>query len=333
MYKIYPWQQQQWEYLLARHKQNNLPHALLFSGMAGLGKLDFAKAFAELLLCKESSRGAANSACGNCVACKLIAANNHPDLLLIQPEKEGGIIKIDQIRTLIADLSNTAQQGGYQVVIISPANAMNTASANALLKTLEEPMGQTIIILLSDRPTVLPATIRSRCQLLSFSVPSTAETLKWLQEKSSATVATSVTNDVSLALNVSQGSPLQALALLKDQQIKNYEKLRQEIIDVMQKKMYALNFAVEHADDDIQLIATIFLSLIMDVIKLHFNPSEKFLLNQDKLAVLTQLQKKTVLADLFAFCDYLLQLNKMLHEHINFNRQLLLESLCLRYAG
>ena len=295
MHKIYPWQQQQWEYLLARHKQNNVPHALLFSGQVGLGKLDFAKAFAELLLCKESATEN-DFACGRCSGCKLIAANNHPDLLLIQPEKEGGIIKIDQIRALIADLSNTAQQGGYQVVIISPANAMNTASANALLKTLEEPMGKTIIILLSDRPTMLPATIRSRCQLLGFGTPSLEEAQKWLQSTNASCAAI---NDIDLALNFVSGSPLQALGLLEEQKMQNHEKLQQEIIDIMQGKIHAMNFAAEHADDDMQLIAAIFLSLVMDVIKLHFNSRENCLLNQDKIVALKELSKTISLTNLF----------------------------------
>lgn len=329
MHKIYPWQQQQWEYLLSRRKQNNLPHALLFSGQAGLGKLDLAKSFANVLLCKESET-ANGFACGDCVACKLIAANNHPDLMLIQPEKEGGFIKVDQIRSLIADLSQTAQQGGYQVVIVAPANAMNAASANALLKTLEEPLGKTIIILLSERPTMLPATIRSRCQLLSFGMPSMVEVQKWLQDKSASCRAASA-SDVNSALNFSFGSPLQALALLDDQQqIQSYEKLRQEIIAVMQNKMHAINFAAAHADDDVLVVAAIFLSLTMDVIKLHFNLRENALSNRDQFAALVQLQKKSSLNNLFAFCDYLLQFNKMLHEHINFNRQLLLEVLCLK---
>jgi DNA polymerase-3 subunit delta' len=201
---------------------------------------------------------------------------------------------------------------------------MNIAAANALLKTLEEPLGKTIIVLLSDRPTMLPATIRSRCQLLAFGVPDVLEMQKWLQSASKTTL------DVNLALNFTQGSPLRASALLEDQQMQTYEKLRQEIIEVMQKKMHAINFAAEHTDNDMHLITAIFCGLITDIIKLHFNPVEKFLINQDKIKELQILSKIISLNNIFTFWDELLQLNKMHYEHINFNKQLLLESLCLK---
>ena len=149
---LYPWQKNQWQRLLSQHRQERLPHALLLTGAAGLGKETFARQFAQFLLCK----AAGESVCGQCAGCSLILANNHPDLLMIAPEESGKNIKVDQIRDMSATLNQTAQRAGYQVAIISPAEALNRAAANALLKTLEEPSGRVLLLLVSHQPGALP---------------------------------------------------------------------------------------------------------------------------------------------------------------------------------
>lgn len=158
---IFPWQQKEWELLLKN--KHRLPHALLFTGNEGVGKKQFALTFASLLLCKQPNDA---QPCGNCHACHLLKANSHPDLILIEPETN--IIKIDQIRDAISLANETAQQGGYKIFIINPANAMNINAANALLKILEEPAPSTLFILISTLNSRLPATISSRCHFPIF---------------------------------------------------------------------------------------------------------------------------------------------------------------------
>lgn len=131
------------------HLQNRLSHAYLLSGIAGLGKTNFARKFASFLLNTQQPE-------------------NHPDYLFIAPNEAGHSIKIDQIRVLSDLLSRTSHQGDYRVVIIAPADAMPSAAANALLKTLEEPCGKIVFLLVDDQVHPLPATILSRCQKIFF---------------------------------------------------------------------------------------------------------------------------------------------------------------------
>ncbi|TAL73884.1 MAG: DNA polymerase III subunit delta' [Rhodanobacter sp.] len=178
-----PWHADPWARLQARHTRGALPHALLFCGPAGLGKRGFVRRFARGLLCERPVDGAA---CGSCRTCRLLDAGTHPDLIEIgfalrkdgTPRTE---IIVDQIRELSARLAMSSQFGGWKVTVIDPADAMNTAAANALLKTLEEPAAQTLLMLLADAPWRLPQTIRSRCQRVEFALPPRAQALAWLE--------------------------------------------------------------------------------------------------------------------------------------------------------
>lgn len=179
------WNRPLWHNVLERRRRGAMPHALLLAGPAGLGKRDFAAALAALLLCERP----AEAACGTCRSCLLIAAGSHPDRIEINLElRDDGKtprseIVVEQIRALSQRLAMTAQFGGHQVVLIDPADLMNTAAANALLKTLEEPGAGTVMLLLADQFARLPATIRSRCQRLDFTPPAAAEAIAWLRRE------------------------------------------------------------------------------------------------------------------------------------------------------
>lgn len=178
-----PWHAEHWTRLQARRQRDALPHALLLCGAAGLGKRAFAQRFVAGLLCAEPVGG---DACGHCRSCLLLAAGSHPDVISLSfgLRKDGvqrSEIVVDQIRELSARLAMNSQFGGWQIATIDPADAMNPAAANALLKTLEEPATQTMLILLADAPWRLPQTIRSRCQRIEFHLPATADALAWLQ--------------------------------------------------------------------------------------------------------------------------------------------------------
>ncbi len=169
MHTINPWQQNNWQYLIARHENNTLPHSLLLTGEAGSGKTNFALALAEFLLCEQPQ---GSIPCGQCRTCKFLTAGVHPDLKHVQPEDGSKVIKIEQIRAVIDMLAKTAHQNNsYQIVIIDPANLLNIASSNAILKTLEEPAGKVLLMLLTAHPAMLLPTIRSRCQKIAFYKP------------------------------------------------------------------------------------------------------------------------------------------------------------------
>ncbi len=162
-----PWQMDAWQKLIDLHMAGKLPHALLLSGTDGSGVNRLALAFAQYVMCAKPS---ASGACGNCSSCGLTIASTHPDFKLLAPEKTGGQIKVDSVRSVVKFGHNTAQQGGYRVVVVAPAESMNTFSANSLLKSLEEPGEKTLFILISHMPAALLATIKSRCQWIKSSV-------------------------------------------------------------------------------------------------------------------------------------------------------------------
>jgi DNA polymerase-3 subunit delta' len=153
-----------------------LPHALLIHEAPGAGGEWLASWIAKLLLCQER----AEAPCGRCTACRRVAARQHPDLNWLGLEEESREIRIDQVRNLSADLSLKSHGGGYKVGVITPADALNRFAANALLKTLEEPPGDTVLVLVATQPSRLPATIRSRCQRLRLRAPQRAQSLAWL---------------------------------------------------------------------------------------------------------------------------------------------------------
>ena len=179
-----PWQSAQWRTLSQRAERGSLPHALLLAGEQGLGKRAFADAFVRARLC---ARPHAGFACGNCNTCALLQAGTHTDRVLVTREvnentgKLRSEIIVEQIRGLSARLAMAPQLGGWQVAVVDPADALNPAAANALLKTLEEPTAASLIVLVADEPWRLPATIRSRCQRVDFVAPPFGEALAWLQ--------------------------------------------------------------------------------------------------------------------------------------------------------
>jgi DNA polymerase-3 subunit delta' len=178
-----PWHAEHWSRLQARRQRDALPHALLLCGPAGLGKRAFATRFVNGLLCQQPLDG---DACDRCRSCLLVAAGSHPDVIALSfgLRKDGvqrSEIVVDQIRELSARLAMSSQFGGWQIVLIDPADAMNVAASNALLKTLEEPSARTMLILLADAPWRLSQTIRSRCQRIEFQLPATDQALAWLR--------------------------------------------------------------------------------------------------------------------------------------------------------
>ncbi|WP_342315782.1 DNA polymerase III subunit delta' [Lysobacter sp. FW306-1B-D06B] len=185
-----PWQHRVYDQAVAALDAGRLAHGLLFCGPARLGKRAVAERLAQRLLCQQPMAG--GEPCGACRSCHLLAAGTHPDYHLISfiPNKEGTRLRteivIEQIRQLSEQLSLTPQYGGAQVVILDPAEAINNAACNALLKTLEEPVPGRYLWLVSAHPTRLPATIRSRCQRYEFKLPPHEEALAWLRSRGHA---------------------------------------------------------------------------------------------------------------------------------------------------
>src|SRR3569832_645282 len=176
--KLLPWQKEQWEKLSARRRSGRLPHALLLTGPAGMGKVAFVEAWLRSLLCEQVE--ATGLACGLCRGCQLLAAGSHFVFRWVSPPEEGKVIGVDQVRELFQYLALTPLYGAYKIATIHPADKLNINAANSLLKTLEEPPPHSLIVLVTAQPSRLPVTVISRCQRIHFPVPSTEPALAWL---------------------------------------------------------------------------------------------------------------------------------------------------------
>ena len=158
MKQLYPWQTESWQAL--QGLRSRLPHALLLKGAQGIGKLDLAMKFSQSLLCDAPAEN--GMACGSCDACHWFDQGSHPDFRLVQPDalsaseetetksaskKPSREISVDQIRALSGFANFSAHRGGYRVVVVYPAEAMNNNAANSLLKTLEEPTDKLLFLL------------------------------------------------------------------------------------------------------------------------------------------------------------------------------------------
>ncbi|MEK9767214.1 MAG: DNA polymerase III subunit delta', partial [Thalassolituus sp.] len=187
-----------------------LPHALLVSGAGGIGKHELCLNIARWLLCQNSHKEGVDDACGQCHSCHLWAAGTHPDFMICQPEEGSRQIRIDNVRRVNELIFQTPQISRCQVVVMRPAEVMNTNAANALLKTLEEPPGESFILLETERfGSVLP-TIRSRCQRISLALPSRDESRQWLLSQGIGGL------DADRALQRNGGAPLKAKRWMSD---------------------------------------------------------------------------------------------------------------------
>jgi DNA polymerase III subunit delta' len=202
-----PWHSGHADLLWREAEAGTLAHAWVLAGSEGLGKAQFALHMAKGLLCQKPS---GKAACGHCASCKCFEEDAHPDWHHIQSLEGAQSIGIDQIRSISDRLVKSPTMSARQIVCINPAEAMQAAAMNALLKTLEEPASNTLLFLVSHRPRVLPMTILSRVQMLRFAAPSTEVVLHWLSEQVHDKA------QVPLAYAICP-SPLQALRYLEDE--------------------------------------------------------------------------------------------------------------------
>ena len=229
-----PWQTTCWSQFAGHRSRGTVPHAWLLSASPGMGLQAFAQQVVASLLCTQHVEGLA---CGSCRSCISHTALTHPDLYLVQPAKDRVSIGVDAFRELSSQLGMTPQAADFQVAVIDPAEIMTREAANALLKTLEEPTAQTVLLLLSEQSGRLLPTILSRCQRLHLASADKASTRQWLSSYSDNQQA------VELALELSSGAPLRAAELLTDGSLVAYGHFRDQIARLGQAEFDRLAFA------------------------------------------------------------------------------------------
>ena len=254
-----PWQRTQWLGLVELAAADRLPHALLLAGPSGTGKGAFAGRFAQLQLCAAVDV----QPCGTCRHCQLIAAGSHPNLVAIRPQEPSRAILIEAVRALREFCAARPHQRGWRVILIEPAEALNHNAANALLKTLEEPGEQTLLLLVSHQPALLPATIRSRCRMLRFPEPDLQTALAWLREQLPDA------EDIESLLRDAGGRPLGAIALADGSQAAQVAQLRQLAEAVASGSMGPADAAPEAAALDWDVVSQGFAVLLRERLRAH----------------------------------------------------------------
>ncbi len=258
----YPWLFEPWQQLTSR--LDRMPHAILLAGLSGLGKNQFAIDLAEILLCSELQK---SKPCGNCKSCKLFTAKTHPDIKIITPAEEGKSISIDQIREIASYLALTPHTADCKILILSPAESMTLQAANSLLKQLEEPPGNSILILVSAAPHQLPQTIRSRCTRIEIKAPAVEEAARWLAKQNVNQ------NDITAVLSTAGGAPLAALSLAQQ----GYADIRQTLLDELLQisdSSTPLRCAEQWQKTGAELALRWFYGFLLDVLKLALGARE-----------------------------------------------------------
>tara|TARA_B110000211_G_scaffold84209_1_gene98623 strand:- start:426 stop:1382 length:957 start_codon:yes stop_codon:yes gene_type:complete len=298
-----PWHKDVWEGFNRAIDTDRMPHALLLHGSNGVGKRRLAITLAQRLLC---SAEANEYACGSCKSCKLLLAGSHPDLTILEPEEEGKKIRVDDVRTLCTKLNTTAQQGGWKIGLILVADAMNINASNALLKSLEEPQGKTLLVLVSDRLHALLPTIRSRCQKQYLASPGEDVATHWLKEVSGNS------SDVAKAIEVSNGRPLLALHNIESGTL----ALRQDFEGIIEGVASGSLSSVEAAQQCVKLNGN-------NIIEWYMNYVHRLAVNEGQGGGDRRL---------FQFQDRLMSARQLLLSQSNVNQQLLLEGLFMDWA-
>lgn len=325
----YPWQQSQWQLVRKLLTAERLPHAMMLVGNDGLGKADFARELAAAVLCQQPNED--SHACGHCKSCQLLQAGTHPDLHQLEPTAPATSksanpvlsIRIDDIRALCGQLNQTSQFGRFRVALLQQAEYLNNAAANSLLKTLEEPGQDVLILMVTARPHRLPATIRSRCQVLRLATPDDATALQWLQQNKPADINDS---QLSSALKQAQGSPLTALQNLHQLE---HQQLLNEAMTASISGKNSLDYAVKLCKFAKLRTLEGMLLWTSDLSRLQSCGPDSELVNDAARGKLQAIANRAEPQRVFRFYDQLIF--NISHSAIAVNEQLLWENLLLSW--
>jgi DNA polymerase-3 subunit delta' len=302
-------------------KNDRLAHAYLFEGPDGIGKKLMALALARALFCEE------REGCGECPACRKVDHQNHPDLHLLA--SDGSQIKIDQIRKLQQEISLRPLEARVKICLIDGAEALNAAASNALLKTLEEPLPGTLIILLSDKPEMLLDTIRSRCQRLRFNRLSRSRIAGILEHRLGLSE-----QQAQVMAALANGSFNKAFGENRELYLEQRKKLIKSLISLSGGSIFPLfDLAQQLADDKENLldILDIFQSFYRDLLLLLHGRPESELVNIDLRETLYAQSRHERVSGLLKKLESLDQAR--LHLQRNVNRQLAMEAMLMEMTA
>ncbi|MDH1108860.1 DNA polymerase III subunit delta' [Pseudomonas otitidis] len=323
MAEAYPWQDSLWQHLAGRPRH---AHAYLLHGPAGIGKRALAERLMARLLCQQP---AGNDACGQCKSCFLLAAGTHPDNYVLEPEEVDKAIRVDQVRDLVDFVVQTAQLGGRKVVLLEPAESMNLNAANALLKSLEEPSGDTVLLLISHQPSRLLPTIKSRCVQQTCPLPGETESLAWLARALPDSDASTRSDLLALA----GGSPLTALRLHGQGVLEQRAQVVEGVKKLIKQQVGVSQLAEGWNAVPLVLLFDWFCDWAQLMLRYQLTQDEAGLGLADMRKVVQYLADKSSQAKVLAMQEWLLQQRQKVLGKANLNRVLLLEALLVQWAS
>jgi DNA polymerase-3 subunit delta' len=259
----------------------------------------------------------------------LLKAGSHPDNYILEPEEADKAIKVDQVRELVGFVVQTAQMGGRKVVLIEPAESMNVNAANALLKSLEEPSGDTVLLLVSHQTSRLLPTIKSRCQQQACPLPSEAMSLAWLAQ---ALPDCSPEERVEL-LTLAAGSPLAAVKL----QARGVREQRALVVDGVKKLLKQQQSPTQLAEEWKTIPQLLLFDWFCDwsslILRYQLTRDEEGLGLTDMRKVIQYLAQKSAQDKVLAIQDWILAQRQKVMNKANLNPALLLEALLVQWAS
>lgn len=316
----HPWLNEPYRQILHRHQAGRGHHALLIQAADGMGAESLVWGISRWLMCHQPE---GLKSCGHCHGCHLMQAGNHPDWYRLEAEKGKRTLTIDLIRQTCERLYHHAQQGGAKVIWLPDASQLNEASANALLKTVEEPPANTWFFFCCDEPSRLPATLRSRCQLQHLPPPPESTGVAWLQKN-----AVSDINSATTALRLSGGVPPAALSLLNNDSWKQRQQLCDILFDALRHDPLLLLTSLDH--DNVAERINWICTLLIDALK-HQYHAGGFITNIDRRQLVQQLAEWLPAAALEQSFSQWITCRDRLLRVVAVNRELLLTEQLLSW--
>ncbi len=319
---IAPWLAGTHSSLSKRIAQGTLRGGILLLGDPGLGTQTLADSLAAVFLCE----GRGEIACGECSGCRWASQKQHPDLLVLSPEEDSVVIKVDAVRAMSEMLEKKSARGGYQVVIIADAEALNIASSNALLKTLEEPPGDVVFVLCCREKRSLLPTILSRCEQCVLPTPSVEQATQWLA------VHYPQLSSPEQWLRWAKQAPYAVGAFLDNKYDHWRNRLFDDYLSMVSSPGDALSLTAGWQKASLSIILDIVSSLMSDLIRLQLGGGSDCLVHQDREEVLRQLLALVSPSSLWRYHDYLVQVRQHQHDGI-LNERLIRDELLLRWEA
>ena len=308
----YSWHQHCWDYFVQARTSEHVPHAILLTGENGIGKLALANKMAKSLLCMQpNTETALFEACDTCQSCKTYDSGANPDYTSVSLLQDKQQIGVDQIRELSEFLNYSRSFNTYRVVLLNPVERMNTNAANSLLKSLEEPARNTVLILIASQLSKILPTIKSRCQILSLATPTKSQSLEWLKLNVPELI------NPEQKLRMASGKPLFAMDI-KVEDIEDRESFMGDLLSVIEDRKSVVEVAKSWEKYDFATLINWQISSLQEMIKLTASGKIDTLDDADKYnKILSQLAKKISTEHKWQLYQQLINQKHYIHTSVN----------------